>query len=59
MTSCIDSQAREIIDTAKETAEMANDIVKKLQPGNLCLKNEDFFPIYVYKNLCCKEYAIT
>jgi len=30
MKSCIDSQAREIIDTAKEAAEMANDIAKKL-----------------------------
>jgi hypothetical protein len=32
MTSCIDSQTREIIDTAKEAAEMANEIAKKLQP---------------------------
>ncbi len=44
MTSCIDSQAREIIDTAKEAAEMANDIAKKLQPGNLCFKNDDCYP---------------
>ncbi len=29
MASCIHSQAREITDTAKEAAEMANDIAKK------------------------------
>ncbi len=31
MTSFIDSQAREIIDTAKEAAEMANEKAKQLQ----------------------------
>ena len=49
MTSCIDSQAREIIDTAKEATEMANDTAKNLQPGYFCYS----------KYLCCKEYAIT
>jgi len=39
MTSCIDSQAKEIIDTAIEGAEMANDIAKKLKTVNLCFKN--------------------
>jgi hypothetical protein len=58
ITSCIDSQAREIIDTAKEAAEMANDIAKKLQPGALCFKNDDCFPINVFNNLCCNEYGI-
>ena len=59
MTSCIDSQAREIIDTAKEAAEMANDIAKKMQLGNLCFKNDDCYLINVFQNLCSKEYAIT
>jgi hypothetical protein len=51
ITTCIDSQARDIIDTAKEAA-------KKLHPGNICLENDDCYPINVFNNLCCMEYTI-
>jgi hypothetical protein len=54
ITTCIDSQARDIIDSAKEAAKIA----KKLQPGNICLENDDCYPINVFNNLCCMEYTV-
>ena len=45
--------AVDVIKAAKDGIKATNDILVMSQSGNICLENNDCYPINILNNLCC------
>ena len=56
MAVCIASnRAEPMAEEARAVINLAGDAVNALKHGNMCLANENCFPINIIDNLCCSE----